>query len=82
MGCCTWPLSLVYWITNLYSYKNNDMYDSSDEEPVSRFRYAHANANANANARTDTEQVKSRFKRTYDLRETKPVCYTEQEDVE
>ena len=73
MGCCTWPLSLVYWITNLYSYKNNnDMYDSSDEEPIPRFRYAHV----------DTEQVKSRFKRTYDLRETKPVCYTEQEDVE
>ena len=54
-------------------YKNNnDMYDSSDEEPSPRFRYAHV----------DTEQVKSRFKRTYDLRETKPVCYTEQEDVE
>jgi len=74
MGCCTWPLSLVYWITNLYTSRNNDMYDSSDEEPVPRFRYAHAH--------TDTEQVKSRFKRTYDLRETKPVCYTEQEDVE
>jgi len=48
------------------------MYDSSDEEPVPRFRYIDTDAEA--------QQVKSRFKRIYELRETKPVCYTESED--
>ena len=48
------------------------MYDSSDEEPVPRFRYIEAEAGA--------MHLKSRFKRTYELRETKPVCYTESED--
>ena len=72
MGCCTWPLSLVYLISNLYTSRNNDMYDSSDEEPVPRFRYVEAGA----------PHLKSRFKRTYELRETKPVCYTESEDDE
>lgn len=52
------------------------MYDSSDEEPVPRFRYVDTGVEAHA------PHPKSRFKRTYDLRETKPVCYTEQEDVE
>ncbi len=74
MGCCTWPLSLIYWIGNLYTSRNNDMYDSSDEEPVPRFRYIEAEAEAEA------PHLKSRFKRTYELRETKPVCYTESED--
>jgi len=60
----------------LYTSRNNDMYDSSDEEPVPRFRYIEAEAEAEA------PHLKSRFKRTYELRETKPVCYTESEDDE
>jgi hypothetical protein len=50
------------------------MYDSSDEEPVPRFRYVDTGVEA--------QHLKSRFKRTYELRETKPVCYTESEDDE
>ena len=60
----------------MYTSRNNDMYDSSDEEPVPRFRYIEAEAEAGA------MHLKSRFKRTYELRETKPVCYTESEDDE
>ena len=62
----------------MYTSRNNDMYDSSDEEPVPRFRYIEAEAEAEAEA----PHLKSRFKRTYELRETKPVCYTESEDDE
>ena len=58
----------------MYTSRNNDMYDSSDEEPVPRFRYIDTDAEA--------PHLKSRFKRTYELRETKPVCYTESEDDE
>jgi hypothetical protein len=66
----------------LYTSRNNDMYDSSDEEPVPRFRYIQAEAEAEAGAEAGAMHLKSRFKRTYELRETKPVCYTESEDDE
>jgi hypothetical protein len=70
MGCCcTWPLSVALWLIGFYSSKKyvGDS-DSSDDSPVPRFR--------------DLAQPKSRFTRTYSLREKKPVCYTEEEDEE
>ncbi len=67
MSCCSWPLYLVAWITNIYSSKKyEDESDFSEDEPRPRFR--------------DLGELKHRFTRTYYLREKKPVCYKEVEE--
>jgi len=68
MGCCLcWPFTVIQWVLSVYSSKKfEEDSDSSEEIPVPRFR--------------DLGQPKHRFTRTYNLRETKPVCYTEVDD--
>lgn len=62
MHCCSWPLHVVYWLMNLPTRNYEEDSDSSDE-PTPRFR--------------DLGQLKHRFTRTYHLRPSKPVSYTE-----
>jgi len=67
MSCCSWPLYIVAWVSKVYSSKKyEDESDFSDDEPPPRFR--------------DLGQMKHRFTKVYDLREKKPVCYTEVEE--
>jgi hypothetical protein len=61
MGWCSWPLALVAWCISIVSSKRYE--DESEEPPAPRFR--------------DLAPLKQRFTRTYDLRPTKDVCYTE-----
>lgn len=69
MGCCSWLCSVVQWTTSLYSSRRyEDDSDSSEDIPAPRFR--------------DLGEMRHRFSRTYDLREKKPVCYTEEEEQE
>lgn len=65
--CCSWPFSLVRWLTDLYSSKRyEEDSDSSEEIPVPRFR--------------DLGPQKHVFTRTYYLREKKPMCYKEEDE--
>jgi hypothetical protein len=58
---------VIQWVLELYSSKRyEEDSDSSEDIPVPRFR--------------DLGQPKHRFTRTYELREKKPVCYTEEDD--
>lgn len=68
MGCCSWPLSVISWWFSSYSQKRYDSdSDSSEEIPVPRFR--------------DLGEMRYRPEpRKYELRPTKPVCYTEVEE--
>jgi len=58
---------LLSWVTWVYSSKRyDDDSDTSDDIPVPRFR--------------DLGEMRYRVTRKYELRETKPVCYTEAAD--
>ena len=69
MGCCSWPLTVISWFCSSYSSNRYDPEsDSSEEIPVPRFR--------------DLGEMRYRPEpHKYLLRPTKPVCYTEAEDV-
>ena len=64
MSCCNFLLSLVEWVKGFYTSKRyEEDSDSSDDLPAPKF--------------SELGTMKQRFTRTYELRPTKAVCYTE-----